>query len=428
MAVAGRFSARSVMGTKLRTTRSAGLLAQSFVGRRHNWVWLGLVFSSVLVVRLLLSPAADLRSSDVPHSPPKATKGFFYQRDIVSDVPWSIHIGRLDLSNPDYELHTTLAQSTVFGLGILSDQVKLLPPEIGRPLAAVSGDFHHNERGPYQGDPIGLQIMQSELVSGPCERTCFWIDAEGNPQMTNVLSRFQITWPGGAVTPFGLNEERTNHGAVLYTPRLGPSTRSSGGRELILERDGDSRWLPLQAGQTYSARVREVREAGDTPLSSNILVLSLSSQLLAEVPKVGPGSILKISTATLPDLNGVKTAIGGGPTLVRDGKTMQWHGPQPRHPRVAVGWNKTNLFLVEVDGRQRALSIGMTFPELADYMVKLGCEEAMNLDGGGSATFWLYGQVANSPSEGKERPLANGLAIVRKDKAAQARHAKPVSD
>jgi exopolysaccharide biosynthesis protein len=36
----------------------------------------------------------------------------------------------------------------------------------------------------------------------------------------------------------------------------------------------------------------------------------------------------------------------------------------------------------------------------------------MNLDGGGSATFWLDGKVMNSPSDKQERALANALVIV----------------
>ena len=69
------------------------------------------------------------------------------------------------------------------------------------------------------------------------------------------------------------------------------------------------------------------------------------------------------------------------------------------------------MFLVQVDGRQSDLSVGMTFPELADYLVKLGCQNAVNLDGGGSATLWALGQVVNSPSEGQQRPGANSLVV-----------------
>jgi exopolysaccharide biosynthesis protein len=124
---------------------------------------------------------------------------------------------------------------------------------------------------------------------------------------------------------------------------------------------------------------------------------------------------VRIVTETVPDLTGVNVAIGGGPALLQDGKPMQWTGFfKLRHPRTAVGWNKEHIFLVEVDGRQSNISIGMTFPELAGYLAKLGCEQAMNLDGGGSATLWAFGMVMNSPSEGEERPAPNALVVLKK--------------
>jgi hypothetical protein len=233
-----------------------------------------------------------------------------------------------------------------------------------------------------------------------------------------VISQFKIIWPNGRETPFGLNEERSDNLAVLYTPRLGSSTRTPGGHELVLEKDGDHEWLPLRAGQTYSARVRGVRETGNTRLNRDTLVLSLSPKLAASAPKVNAGEILKISTATLPDLSGVKTAIGGGPILVNGGKPFPSHvnKSQDRHPRAAVGWNEKNIFLVEVDGRQPRLSMGMTLPELTDYLIQLGCDKALNLDGGGSAEVWIEGRIANSPCFGHERETANSLVVLEKEK------------
>ncbi len=72
-----------------------------------------------------------------------------------------------------------------------------------------------------------------------------------------------------------------------------------------------------------------------------------------------------------------------------------------------------------MDGRQAGLSVGMTFPEFAHYLVQLGCENAMNLDGGGSATLWVYGQVMNSPSEGVERPGANAIVVYQRPPAPE---------
>jgi exopolysaccharide biosynthesis protein len=58
----------------------------------------------------------------------------------------------------------------------------------------------------------------------------------------------------------------------------------------------------------------------------------------------------------------------------------------------------------------------MTLAELANYFVKLNCAHAINLDGGGSCTTWIAGNIVNSPSQGRERPSANALVLVRKNK------------
>jgi len=185
---------------------------------------------------------------------------------------------------------------------------------------------------------------------------------------------------------------------------------------LILERHGTNSWLPLRAGQTYSARVKETRENGDAPLTPDTMVLSIGPAMLSRLPQTQPGVVLQISTDTSPALNGVTTAIGGGPALVRAGKAIARNEVNIRNPRAAIGWNRDYLYLVEVDGRQRYLSVGMTTQELSDYMISLGCDSAMGLDGGGSATCWVYGQVMNRPSEGFERPMANSLVLVQKEK------------
>ena len=91
-----------------------------------------------------------------------------------------------------------------------------------------------------------------------------------------------------------------------------------------------------------------------------------------------------------------------------------------RHPRTAIGWNERYFFLVEVDGRQRQLSVGMTLDELSSFLMNLGCDEAMNFDGGGSATLWYGGEVRNSPCERGEREIANCLVVVSKPRSTSA--------
>jgi exopolysaccharide biosynthesis protein len=122
-----------------------------------------------------------------------------------------------------------------------------------------------------------------------------------------------------------------------------------------------------------------------------------------------------LETRTEPSLEGAISAIGGGPALVHlgqpTGKSVA--RSSERHPRSAFGWNEHHCFLIVVDGRQAGLSVGMTLAELSEFLVELGCQEAINLDGGGSTELILDGQVLNSPCYGRERATATSLLVIR---------------
>jgi hypothetical protein len=374
-----------------------------------------LAAAMVLPARGWASPAA---TNEILWQEP----GIQYYCDSNPRIPLAVHVVRIDRSHADLEFHTTLGGGREIGLAALSDQVNYINPKFGKAVAAINGDYFYHDR-PFQGDPMNLQILRGgELVSGPGDDRAFlYFDAKGEPHLTNAVAAFTVTWPDGKVAPIGLNEIPPKAGqAVLFTSVAGPNTRIEG-VELILERNGDQPWLPLRIGQTISARVREVNRQGHSKLSSDCLVLSLDSKQLEGLPALEPGSVLKICTATKPDLSGATLAIGGGPTLVRDGKARQaseFNGIQMRDPRSALGWNAKYFFLVAADGRQPRHSMGMSLEELANYFVKLGCDYAMNLDGGGSCTTWAGGKTVNSPSQrGRERAAANALVVVRKPKA-----------
>lgn len=118
---------------------------------------------------------------------------------------------------------------------------------------------------------------------------------------------------------------------------------------------------------------------------------------------------------------GVSDPESGGCLLVEEGVNQGEKAPprlRVRHPRTAAGLTRDlrELVLVVVDGRQPGWSIGMTLSELGALMLRLGARNAINLDGGGSSSF-LYrpsrgDTLANRPSDGTWRPVANQLGIV----------------
>ncbi len=115
-------------------------------------------------------------------------------------------------------------------------------------------------------------------------------------------------------------------------------------------------------------------------------------------------------------------AISGDPMLVTGGTPVPDLDDSELHPRTAVGYSRNGryLYLVVVDGRQPLYSEGMTLHELADFMISLGAQYAMSLDGGGSSTMVAEGtdgtpRVLNSPIDnyipGRERPVADHLGV-----------------
>ncbi len=350
------------------------------------------------------------------------TSGLDYAHLRTTDQPWSIHIARKDRRQKNLTVTCTLGRDHIQGLAGVSKQASALPPHFGRPLAAINGAFFLIQPGPYQGDPEGLQILNGELVSAPLDR-CFWVDTAGKFHLGIVKPRLEVIWPAGARTPMALNQTPPMNRATLFTATFGHATEATNLTELVLERSGSCEWLPLRVGRTYSARIREVRPQGNTTLSPDRLVLALSGFAKTNSTALKPGDVLKLATTTTPDIANTTMAIGGGPILVAKGKEMPWPAKtravdhlQPRHPRTALGFNSRYLYLVAVDGRQKELSIGMSFVELASLMRQIGCTEALNLDGGGSTTFWLDGKIMNSPSDKRERSVANAVVIVQKPK------------
>jgi hypothetical protein len=134
----------------------------------------------------------------------------------------------------------------------------------------------------------------------------------------------------------------------------------------------------------------------------------------------------------------IRDAIGGLPMLISNGRIAIEGEGEPgdylkaRHPRTAVCYTDDNYIFAVVDGRQPKLSVGMTLEELADFMLSLGCKEALNSDGGGSTelavalpagaarpstiapTSGSNLTIVNSPSDGNERGRPNAWLIIRK--------------
>src|SRR5690606_33386167 len=117
--------------------------------------------------------------------------------------------------------------------------------------------------------------------------------------------------------------------------------------------------------------------------------------------------------------------IGGVGLLLRDGKPFtDWTIERitvsdfatSRHPRTFIGRDREgDTWLVTIDGRQPAHSVGMTLLELIDFAQRLGLTDAVNLDGGGSTTMVVEGALVNRPSDAVGlRAVSDGIVVLVK--------------
>lgn len=139
------------------------------------------------------------------------------------------------------------------------------------------------------------------------------------------------------------------------------------------------------------------------------------------------GKQIFVNLSFEPSVNKLYTMIGGLPKIMEAGKPIDdFTGHEGmynkkffgKNPRTAIGYNKNDnkMYIVAVDGRSDGYSVGMTLTELSYYMYSLGCNEALNFDGGGSTTLVIRDSVQNKPTDYfGEREVYNGLFLCMDD-------------
>lgn len=142
------------------------------------------------------------------------------------------------------------------------------------------------------------------------------------------------------------------------------------------------------------------------------------------------GDLLIRPTDDMPQWQNKKkyaTILVTGPLLVYDNQPLPLvnrNFTNTRHPRSCACTTKDQkTLLFTVDGRHEEAK-GMSLQELTRLALILNCQNAINLDGGGSTTLFIQGQsdtgVVNRPSDNKkfdhkgERACANAILVMKK--------------
>lgn len=290
-------------------------------------------------------------------------------------------------------------------------------------IAAVNGGYFNAN-----GEPLGLLKVAGELVSDstaskgvvvirnpPEARQIFTFDQLA-AKMTLTFTADGRSW---TVPVDGVDTTRERGRLMLYTPAYHADTDTAPtGTEWVL----DGRPLRVVAmrpgvGRSQIPRHGVVLSYGGTTLPPALTALT-------EDVEVSMTTAWKSARGLpLDTFESASDIVAGAGLLRHDGVSVNdWKAEglatdaftSGRHPRTLIGVDRRGqVWLAAVDGRLPNYSVGMTFADLERLADRLELTDALNLDGGGSTTMVVKGQVVNKPSDpAGARPVGDALLVV----------------
>jgi exopolysaccharide biosynthesis protein len=312
----------------------------------------------------------------------------------------NIHLGTVEagnvLTDPADETVSSMAARTGAVAGINGDYFEINAS--GRPLGGVisNGVVLKSPRPDYNAQ-LGVR-PDGSMVIGPENYTGTITDGTAIHALTSVNVVNDV--------PSGITE---------VTSALGATGALSGAATLVLGHllGGSLVVDSVQQGVTSVPALSGSTEGllGGTGAGGAWLTATVHT-----------GDTLGISQQIGPD-NNLTQLLSGATELVRDGQPFNdptGTPPSEVNPETAVGVSKDgrHAILVTLDGRLgESTAVGVSPAQVAGYLVAQGAYTALLFDGGGSTE--MIGRqpganttsVLNTPSDGHERPVANGLFV-----------------
>jgi Phosphodiester glycosidase/SPOR domain len=358
--------------------------------------------------------------------------------------PWVVHVLEIDPARYDGTLRPELATK------IIPDKETLtsISARTGALAATNGGYFVVDPTDGTPGDLAGISVLRGQLASEAVDgRTSLLLPA-GSGEGADIAA---LTDSLGATASDGARREvdgvnrapgliRACGGVggdqptespkhdftctdeselIRFTPLFGATTAAGEGAEAVLDSTG---------------RVVGFREERGGAIPPDGSVLSGTGDAADWLrAHAAPGTRVDVKTTIFADgapLKGKTGVVNGGPRLLSNGSPditayaegFVWpENPEfyyrfgvKRNPRTMAGIEPGGkLLLVAVDGHAPGYSVGASFKEEEAVMASLGAKEAVNLDGGGSTTMTVGGDLVNRPSDATgERPIGDAVVLL----------------
>ena len=319
--------------------------------------------------------AAPLWESDVSET---VTSGVQLRKlDRFYKNTWDqVRVLYVDLDNPYVSLRILTSKN-----GTSTRETTLSMAQNSGAVAAVNGDFFNMLSGPT--NMLGMVVQNGEMTSTPSKDTGLANFAllEDNSVVMDYFS-----FSGKVTSPQGYSSELYAINKVPVTTGGVTMLSSAWGKQTMGNIDGVTMTeLVVENDVVTQIRIGQ----GMQPIPENGYVLVTNGAINGFLKdNFQIGDRVQIDAVLSPNTTAIREATGGGTVLVKNGKVAKFTNNVAGYAqRTAVGIDKSGktLMLVTVDGRLAECE-GMNQTELANLLIELGCETALNLDGGGSTT------------------------------------------
>jgi uncharacterized protein YigE (DUF2233 family) len=265
-------------------------------------------------------------------------------------------------------------------------------------VAAINGGFFHMGGGK-DGLPAGILKIKQQWYSIAYSNhgAIGWSENTHTIVFDRVQTKTRLDIHSNPYTVNAVNQPGQSKKATVYTPAYGATTDSVlGGTDIIIEHN----------------KVREIIPSGKTTIPKNGYVYSIGPKVEQAACPIEQGAIVNFKIDVIPTFKKENTAawqqvdyiIGGIPLLIADGKirldytteTISSSFIHQPHARTAIGLlNDGTLLCAVAEKSESTGSPGMTIPELSTFLKKLGCQYALNLDGGMSSNLFIKDTIVN---------------------------------
>lgn len=320
----------------------------------------------------------------------------------------------IDLDNDNTKLDVLTSSKGLSTKETLSTMVK----NQENVVAAINGDFFYMLN---PDSPLGAVVKDGEMISSPItvhDYATFFINNDGQAFADYWKHKIYATTSSGMNIPIASINKYTDQYQYIMLIDKNWGTHSPGFNSTLQD------MVEVVVIDDIVTEIRQKQPSIQIPENGYILLASKGKSQWAQADRllssVKVGDKITIHKEVTPDLENIKLAMGGGTVLVKDGQVASFtQNVTGAAQRTAIGITKdrSQLIFVTIDGRHSSYT-GVDGKQLAQYLIELGSYEAILMDGGGSTTMLKRNQgefdskVVNHLSEGTERRIANGIAVI----------------